>query len=144
MFYYFPIMQDVYKDDKFLADPEFERVSTNPDHQYCRVNKDGQLMNSGDPKEAFELCSDRCARLFPTYKFDGHGIVQPGEDTPTVNFDWLKEFLLSDDMSRMDEMDWVEKGEYRFLDGQVDLTGDRTGFFSYGRSGNTFLRRFLE
>ena len=70
----------------------------------------------------------------------------PGPDTPTVNLNWLKDYLLSQDLSRIDEMDWVEKGQFRFLDQEVDLdgTGDRVCFQSFARSGNTFLRRFLE
>ena len=74
------------------------------------------------------------------------GRVVPDPDTPTVNFAWLKEYLLSKDLSRMDEMDWVDRDEFRQLDQQVDtsLTGDRISFQSFARSGNTLLRRFLE
>ena len=70
----------------------------------------------------------------------------PTKDTPVVNFEWLKDYLLSKDLSRMDELDWVDREEFRHLDGQVNLykTGDRVSFQSYPRSGNTFLRRFLE
>ena len=43
----------------------------------------------------FELCSDRLAKDLPHYAFDERGRVRPGADTHTVNFDYLKELLLS-------------------------------------------------
>ena len=63
-----------------------------------------------------------------------------------VSLKWLKDYLLSTDLSRMDELDWVEKDEFRFLDQKENLqaTGDAVMFQSFARSGNTFLRRFLE
>ena len=33
---------------------------------------------------------------------------------------------------------------FRFLDGSVDMTGNRVALQSFCRSGNTFLRRFVE
>ena len=61
-----------------------------------------------------------------------------------MNFGWLKEILLSKDLDRAKELDWAENGEYRFLDGKVDLSGNAVAFQSFPRTGNTFLRRFLE
>ena len=34
--------------------------------------------------------------------------------------------------------------DLRFLDGSVDMTGNRVALQSFCRSGNTFLRRFVE
>ena len=34
--------------------------------------------------------------------------------------------------------------DFRFLDGSVNMTGNRVAFQSFSRSGNTFLRRFME
>lgn len=67
----------------------------------------------------------------------------PGPDTPTVNFAWLKELLLCKDLARNSELDWVKSG-LRFLDGSVDLAGNRIGFVSYPRTGNTMTRGYLE
>ena len=37
-----------------------------------------------------------------------------------------------------------DESKCRFLDGAVNLAGDRVAFQSFVRSGNTFLRRYLE
>ena len=80
----------------------------------------------------------------PNYIFDERNRVRPGPSTPTVNFTYLKELLLSKDLSRNSELQWVDKGEFRFLDGNTNLWGDMIAFQSFPRSGNTFLRRYLE
>ena len=49
--------------------------------------------------------------------------IKPGKDTPTVNLEWLKELLLSKDMSRENELDWIQSEGYRFLDGK-DIFGN--------------------
>ena len=67
----------------------------------------------------------------------------PKSDTPTVNLKQLKEILLSKDLSRDRELDWIANGEIRFLDGE-DIGGDKVSFQSFPRSGNTMLRKFLE
>ena len=56
-------------------------------------------------------------RVFPTYIYDERCRIRPGPDTPTVNFNWLKELLLSKDLSRDAELDWVSANNLRFLDG---------------------------
>ena len=67
----------------------------------------------------------------------------PKSDTPTVNLKQLKEILLSKDLSRDRELDWIANGEIRFLDGE-DIDGEKVCFQSFPRSGNTMLRKFLE
>ena len=69
--------------------------------------------------------------------------MRPGKDTPTVSFPWLKELLLSKDLTRCAELDWIKDG-YRFLDGKTDISGDAVALQSYPRSGNTFFRRTFE
>ena len=63
-----------------------------------------------------------------------------------VNFDWLREYLLSSDLSRVDELDQDGSNEAKLLDLSVKLTesGNRVSLQSYPRSGNTFLRSLLE
>jgi len=70
--------------------------------------------------------------------------IRPGPETPRVNFQWLKELLLSKDLSRNTELEWIDncKG-LRFLEDQ-DITGDQVVFQSMPRTGNSFLRRILE
>ena len=69
----------------------------------------------------FELCSDRFRRKFPTYHFDERLRVVPGPETPVVNFNALKALLLSKDLARNDELAAADRGDFRFLDGKVDL-----------------------
>lgn len=61
----------------------------------------------------------------------------------TIDFKFLKDLLLSTDLSRLDNL--RELGQKnRFLDKTFDMTGNRIAFSSYPRSGNTFLRTFIE
>lgn len=60
-----------------------------------------------------------------------------------MNFNWLKDILLSKDLSRQQELAWIGK-ESRFLDGTVDMAGNNVGFCSYPRSGNTVIKKFIE
>ena len=41
-------------------------------------------------------------------------------------------------------MDWIENEPARFLDDTVDMTGNKVGLASLMRSGNSFMRKFLE
>lgn len=82
-------------------------------------------------------------RHFPTYKLDDRLRLVPGKDTPTVNFAWLKETLLSKDLSQADALSWAKEG-LRFLDGSVDMAGNRICFASYPRTGNTMTRTTIE
>ena len=65
--------------------------------------------------------------MFPTYKTDWKGRVRPGPETPTVNLAKLKELLLSKDLSRNSELDWVSSKNLRFLDG-TDIEGQHIAF----------------
>lgn len=69
--------------------------------------------------------------------------LRPYPDTPTINLKQLKEILLSADLTRNSELEWLKGTNYRFLDGQA-LGCDATSFISVSRMGNSFLRRFLE
>lgn len=84
-------------------------------------------------------------RKFPTYGFDEGFRVKPGPDTETANFIELKRLLLSKDLSQYGLLEKMTKdGRCLFLDRQTDLAGDRVAFQSFVRSGNTFLRRYIE
>ena len=69
--------------------------------------------------------------------------MSPGPDTPVVNFKWLKELLLSKDLSRNEELEWIKDSGYRFLDGE-DMKGNTLSLSSFPRTGNSFMRRFIE
>ena len=104
-------LQDCYKKDEVLADYAHDRWTLNPAHQSTAEN----------PTE-FELFSDRVHRLWPTYVLNSRCAVRPGPLTVTTNFAQLKELLLSKDLSRNSELDWVSTKHLRFLDG-TDITG---------------------
>ena len=84
------------------------------------------------------------ARKYPDYEMDERCLIVPMKGTPTVKFSWLKELLLSKDLNREKELDWIDKEGYRFLDKSEDMRGNMVAFQSFPRCGNTFLRRFLE
>ena len=121
---------DLFKQDEILGDKEMSRFSLN-------------AVNQSTKQQArdFDLCSDRLAIKFPTYNFDSVCKVMPGTSTNKFNFDQLKALLLSKDLS-MDKH--FDQDNLRFLDASVDMTGNRVAFQSFVRSGNTFLRRFIE
>ena len=39
-----------------------------------------------------------------------------------IDFDYLKSLLLSRDLSRLEELDWANDRQFRFLDSKVDMT----------------------
>ena len=63
-----------------------------------------------------------------------------------INFNDLKALLLSEyteaAYSKLEAL--TANGTCSFLDASVDLSGDRVVFQSFVRSGNTFLRNYLE
>ena len=106
-----------------------------------RFSVDCARQNTRKHKSEFDLCSDRLVIKFPTYQFDKICRIVPGPSSKTFDFNQLKEYLLSDDLSKDVNFD---PDDLRFLDGTLDMTGNRVAFQSFVRSGNTFLRRFIE
>lgn len=100
----------------------------------------------------FELFSDRIRRVFPQYTLGRYLVFMPKPDTPTINFDEFKRLMLSKDLSRLSELDWIDKKiewrsrifQQRLLDGKVDMTGNRVALSSYPRAGNSLTRSYLE
>ena len=124
---------DLYMDDRVLADREI---------LYWTLNHERQ--STPERPTEFMLYSDRIRTAFPSYILDATNKVIPGPSTPTLNFDYVKELLLSKDLSRNSELDWIKTERDRFLDGKVDMRAHGVAFCSYPRSGNTMLRVFLE
>ena len=89
------------------------------------------------------MYSDRYVRRYSTYTIVDHQYLRANESTPTCNFDYLKELLLSKDFTRLDEYRALVKSE-KFLDKKKDMTGNRVAFASFPRTGNSFLRKILE
>jgi len=52
--------------------------------------------------------------------------------------------LRSKDASLMEENAWMFDGQIRLLDGAPIPTGQKVAFDTWPRTGNSFLRKFLE
>ena len=59
---------------------------------------------------------------------DDRCFIVPKEGTPTVKFSWLKELLLSKDLSREMELNWIDSEGYRFLDKSEGMFGNMVAF----------------
>jgi hypothetical protein len=125
-------LQELFRNDDLLADAEETTYSARPEMQDAPGNRTG-----------FELFSDRVKRLFPDYILDNTLKLIAGPSTATVNFNTLKEILLSKDLKRDNELAWIAKAS-RFLDAKVDMTGDRICLASFPRTGTIMLRKYLE
>lgn len=131
--YCFTGLQELHKNDQILAHTSLDKFSLDVTLQSTPTN----------PTE-WMLYSDMCEYTFPSYLIDDQCKVRPGPDTPKVNFTWLKKLLLSQDLSRNEELSWISgANSLRFLDGK-SIFGQQVSFQSMPRSGNSFLRRILE
>jgi hypothetical protein len=99
------LLMELYRNDEILADREQNRYSLNKDLQKTTEN----------PDSPYELFSDRIKRLFPTYILDNKLRLMPGPDASVVDYEELRDLLLSKDLSRASELDWADNGEVRFL-----------------------------
>jgi hypothetical protein len=124
---------ELFREDWVLSDKEMHKFSVNKKMQNTELNPTG-----------FMLFSDRVAMMYPGYLVDMRLAIRAGPDTPTLNFNYMKELYLSKDLSRNNEFNWMELENNRFLDGKVDMSEYSVTFSSYPRSGNTFLRRYIE
>jgi len=98
---------------------------------------------TANKQEGYYSYSEIFRLRFPTgYSCDSMGRVIP-TTARLVNLNHLKNVLMSQDKAFFNEYNWIWDGEFRFLDGQA-ITGDKIGFTSFPRSGNSFLRRYVE
>lgn len=51
--------------------------------------------------------------------------VRPGPTTPVLNWNYMKDLLLSKDLTRLKELEWIDEngGTFRFLDSTVKMDG---------------------
>ena len=127
-------LEDLYYNDEILADKDFHKYSIDPAQQHTEDNPTGM-----------RLYSDYFAEKYPQCTVDAKlGKLNPKPGSERVNFNELKELLLSKDLSRVKELEWTHKSPSRFLDGQVDMAGNKVGLASFMRSGNSFTKKFLE
>jgi len=99
-------LHDFVKTDQILGDENLQRFSL-------------QQTNQSTPEKLtdFVLYSDRIQTIYPTYVLDERCRIRPGQNTPVINLGWLRELLLSSDLRRNAELDWVSGKNLRFLDG---------------------------
>lgn len=55
----------------------------------------------------YMLFSDRFVTFYSGHVLDNRCRVRPGPETPTVDFNELKDILLSTDLARNSELDWA-------------------------------------
>lgn len=63
--------------------------------------------------------------------------------TPVINLRQLMTLLKSKDEALWERSKWMFDGQFRYLDGQPNKS-QKIAFCSFPRSGNTFLRKYLE
>ena len=110
----FSICMDLYSNDELLANYNLDQVSLNPALQHHPQT---------NPDSDFKLMSDRKESQFKTYKLLPSMQLKPTEETPVINFDQLRDLLLSKDFSRQAEYQKLISGDLKFLDRQSDMTG---------------------
>jgi hypothetical protein len=125
---------DLFQNDELLADELCEKFTLDPKYQRNENNEDSQ----------FELYSDRYMRKFSHFNIDDQLRFTPNEKAKTINFDNLKNILLSTDLGLITEYEKLVSGNLKFLDSKVNMVGNRVCFASYPRTGNTLLRKILE
>ena len=69
--------------------------------------------------------------------------IRAGPDVKTLNLRNLMEILSSSDAELWEQSKWMFDGTLRYLDGTPNKS-QKVGFCSFPRSGNTFLRKYVE
>jgi hypothetical protein len=91
-------LEDMYYNDEILSDQHFHRYSLDPKQQHTDENPTGM-----------HLYSDYMFTLYPTCILDPQsGVLSPKPDAPMLNFNQLKDLLLSKDLSRVQELEWMQ------------------------------------
>ena len=89
---------DLYLNDEVLADWSLTRFSLLKENQ-----------RTEDHQTDFELYSDRVRRAFPLYTVDEGLRFVPKEGTPTINWTQFRALMVSKDLSRLDELKWIDE-----------------------------------
>ena len=99
--------------------------------------------DGSEQKKTFERFSERFRRIYPGYLLDHRMRVVAGPETPVLNLRSITDLLKSSDEELWERSRWMFDGEFRFLDGQPNPS-NKVAFMSFPRSGNTYLRRYME
>ena len=96
------------------------------------------LTKHKDMKSYSELFREKFG---PLYGCARDGTVCP-TGAKTINFNKLIEVLKSSDAKLFDDNKWMFDGDFKFLDGQK--LPSKIAFNTFPRSGNSFLRKYME
>lgn len=120
----------MYREDLYYVDKEFVH--------YSMTGPDGK-----EEKKHFEKFSEKFIRQYPGYMLDKHMHIVAKPETPVLNLNQLTNLLKSKDEELWQRTKWIYDGQFKFLDGEPNIS-QKIAFCSFPRSGNTFLRRYLE
>ena len=92
----------------------------------------------------YKTFSEIITEKYPGYALDERYRIAPTTITPTVNLVTLLQIMKSHDFQLIDQYKSMLKDpKSHFLDGTI-LDKDKICIASYHRSGNTFMRRYIE
>ena len=128
----FSLLTNLYREDSIYANPEFTGYSMN-----------GPGENCVEERKRLEKFSERWQRLHKGYILDRHMHIVARPETPVINLKQLMRLLRSKDEALWLRCKWMFDGKFRFLDGEPN-NSQKVAFCSFPRSGNTFLRKYLE
>lgn len=99
----------------------------------------------GADLDGFELFSERFKRMYASkgYVLDADMRIRASSKCRTANLKQLMGMLASKDPKEYEDLKWMFDGHDRFLDG-TPKPGNKVAFCSFPRSGNSFLRKYLE
>ena len=124
-------LQNLYREDLFYADKQFT--------YWSMEGPDGS-----EERKTFERFSERFFRLYPGYMLDKHMHIVAKPETPVINLQQLVSLLKSKDAELWEQSKWMfDPKHFRYLDGAPNKS-NKVAFCSFPRSGNTFLRKYLE
>jgi len=124
-------LQSLYREDLFYADKGFLYWSlTGPD--------------GTEERKTFEKFSERFLRMYPGYQLDKYMHIVAKPETSVINLKQLMCLLKSKDAQLWERCRWMfDPKHFRYLDGEANPS-QKVAFCSFPRSGNTFLRKYLE
>ena len=89
---------DLYTNDELMANKTITLFTLNSSLQRTLSNTESEYM----------LFSDRIRLMFPRFVLDDELRFIPAQGTATVNFWQLQDLLLSKDLNRIKELDWID------------------------------------
>ena len=105
------------------------------------ANRDFSKFSLVKFSDDYKTFSEQIQKLYPGYALDERFRVTPMPTTPTLNLKQILALMKNKD-SLSEHLAWFEGGS-KYLDGE-DIGSEKVCLTSYHRSGNTFMRKYLE